>query len=233
MLDAEQTEQEIDTTRSKYIPVAVRTQLLFFCTTDLSNIDPMYQYSLEWFIGIFLNAIASAEKSGKQELTFFVYMLSTSCLSLKDVFDVMRQKIGGEGGFDFYQLFHFLPLRLIPLFFCLFVCLLYAFYILICPFSPHTHTHAHTHTTTQNHTDDLQERIAHINDYFTFSLYSNVCRSLFEKHKLLFSFLLCVRILMNENKINMVRLVGGGRGRKEGIGRKGRNHGMGKEEEGG
>ena len=43
---------------------------------------------------------------------------------------------------------------------------------------------------------------------------------------------------MNENKINMVRLVGGGRGRKEGIGRKGeggegRNRGMGKEEEGG
>ena len=65
VLDAEQTEQEIDTTRSKYIPVAVRTQLLFFCTTDLSNIDPMYQYSLEWFIGIFLNAIASAEKSGE------------------------------------------------------------------------------------------------------------------------------------------------------------------------
>ena len=44
-----------------------------------------------------------------------------------------------------------------------------------------------------------------INDYFTFSLYSNVCRSLFEKHKLLFSFLLCVRILMNQGKINMVR----------------------------
>ena len=65
VLDAEQTEQEIDTTRSKYIPVAVRTQLLFFCTTDLSNIDPMYQYSLEWFVGIFLNAIASAEKSGE------------------------------------------------------------------------------------------------------------------------------------------------------------------------
>ena len=33
--DAEKTEKEIDETRSKYIPVAVRTQLLFFCTTDL------------------------------------------------------------------------------------------------------------------------------------------------------------------------------------------------------
>lgn len=62
--DAEKTEKEIDITRSKYIPVATRTQLLFFCTTDLSNIDPMYQYSLEWYISIFLNSIASAEKSG-------------------------------------------------------------------------------------------------------------------------------------------------------------------------
>ena len=35
MADAEQTEKEIDLTRSQYIPVAVRTQLLFFCTTDL------------------------------------------------------------------------------------------------------------------------------------------------------------------------------------------------------
>ena len=70
----------------------------------------------------------------------------------------------------------------------------------------HTHlcTYSHTHTHTHTHTDDLKERISNINDYFTFSLYSNVCRSLFEKHKLLFSFLLCARILMNENKINMV-----------------------------
>ena len=52
--------------------------------------------------------------------------------------------------------------------------------------------------------DDFDERIDLINDYFTFSLYSNVCRSLFEKHKLLFSFLLCVRILMNDNKLKMV-----------------------------
>ena len=64
MTAAEQTEQEIDTTRSKYIPVAVNTQILFFCVTSLANIDPMYQYSLEWFIAIFLGSIANAEKSG-------------------------------------------------------------------------------------------------------------------------------------------------------------------------
>ena len=58
-----------------------------------------------------------------------------------------------------------------------------------------------------SYAEDLAERIVNINDYFTFSLYSNVCRSLFEKHKLLFSFLVCVRILMNENKIDMVRFL--------------------------
>ena len=52
--------------------------------------------------------------------------------------------------------------------------------------------------------DELEERIENINEYFTFSLYSNVCRSLFEQHKLLFSFLLCVRILQNDNKMDMV-----------------------------
>jgi len=59
-------------TRSQYIPVAVNTQILFFCVADLSNIDPMYQYSLEWFITIFLNGIANAEKSGKIVLTPFL-----------------------------------------------------------------------------------------------------------------------------------------------------------------
>lgn len=53
--------------------------------------------------------------------------------------------------------------------------------------------------------DSLKKRIVNINRYLTFSLYSNVCRSLFEKHKLMFAFLLCVRIMMNEGKINQVR----------------------------
>ena len=62
---AEQTEKDIDETRSLYIPVAVNTQILFFCVADLSNIDPMYQYSLEWFIAIFLGGIANAERAGR------------------------------------------------------------------------------------------------------------------------------------------------------------------------
>jgi len=54
-------------------------------------------------------------------------------------------------------------------------------------------------------TDNIADRSANINDYFTYSLYCNVCRSLFEKHKLLFAVLLAARILQSKGAINMVR----------------------------
>jgi hypothetical protein len=43
------TEKEIDSTRESFRPVAYRASLLFFCIFDLALIDPMYQYSLQWF----------------------------------------------------------------------------------------------------------------------------------------------------------------------------------------
>lgn len=63
---AEKTEEDIDATRLQYVPVAVRTQILFFCVSDLSNVDPMYQYSLEWFLGIFMTGIANSERAGRK-----------------------------------------------------------------------------------------------------------------------------------------------------------------------
>ncbi|KAL2745195.1 dynein axonemal heavy chain 1-like [Vespula maculifrons] len=112
---AEETQADIESTRSLYIPVADRAQILFFCLYDLQYIDTMYQYSLEWFISIFNNSILSVEKSS-----------------------------------------------------------------------------------------DLNERIANILKCFTFDLFCNVCRSLFEKHKLHFAFLVCARIRISAKLIDSV-----------------------------
>ena len=50
--------------------------------------------------------------------------------------------------------------------------------------------------------DDLEERMKNLNTYHTASVYRNICRSLFEKHKLLFSLQMCVKILQRAAKIN-------------------------------
>ena len=55
---AEETEKKIDQSRAGYRPVAVHGSVLFFSITDLPNIDPMYQYSLEWFVNLFLITIS-------------------------------------------------------------------------------------------------------------------------------------------------------------------------------
>lgn len=50
--------------------------------------------------------------------------------------------------------------------------------------------------------EDIGERGKTLNSYFTYSVYVNVCRSLFEKHKLTFSFMMLVKILQNAGRID-------------------------------
>ncbi|GAB1598116.1 dynein heavy chain 3, axonemal-like [Argonauta hians] len=102
-LTASLTELDIDEVRNGYKPVAQHGSILFFTVSDLVNIDPMYQYSLTWFIQLYHQAITNSKSS--QYLT---------------------------------------------------------------------------------------ERINNLNNYFTHSVHNKVSRSLFEKDKLLFTFLLCI-----------------------------------------
>lgn len=61
------TEVEIDEARQAYIPVAKHSAILFFCITELSNIEPMYQYSLTWFLNLFVTSIIKSPKASTFE----------------------------------------------------------------------------------------------------------------------------------------------------------------------
>lgn len=60
---ADETEVKIDEARMGYQPIAIHSSVLFFTITDLANIEPMYQYSLPWFVNLYNNAIENAERS--------------------------------------------------------------------------------------------------------------------------------------------------------------------------
>ncbi|XP_068632350.1 dynein axonemal heavy chain 2 [Battus philenor] len=67
LITAQVTEKEIDTARQGYVPVAVRASVLFFALNDLSRIDPMYQFSLDAYIDLFMYSIDRSQKSSELE----------------------------------------------------------------------------------------------------------------------------------------------------------------------
>jgi dynein heavy chain len=48
---------KLDDARREYTPSADHGSLLFFIVQKLQKIDIMYQYSLSWFIQLFLNSL--------------------------------------------------------------------------------------------------------------------------------------------------------------------------------
>jgi dynein heavy chain, axonemal len=91
--------------------------VLFFCVADMACIDPMYQYSLSYFISLFLRSIEMSERNR-----------------------------------------------------------------------------------------DVSIRLGHLQDHFTFFLFINVCRSLFEAHKLLFAFNLSTKLSLLRKEVQASQL---------------------------
>jgi len=114
MAQSKVTAEEIDRTRELYRPVAKRGSVLYFVIASLANIDPMYQYSLEFFIKLFKLRLEKA------------------------------------------------------------------------PNPP-----------------ELEERLRSLVEDITQSFYINICRGLFEKDKLLFSYLIAANIKLEAKEINI------------------------------
>ncbi|XP_074520194.1 dynein axonemal heavy chain 6 [Halichoeres trimaculatus] len=110
---AEATEVMINAARERYRPVATRGSVLYFVIAGLSEIDPMYQFSLKYFKQLFNSTIEVSEKS-----------------------------------------------------------------------------------------DIFEERLRILLDQILFNSYTNVSRGLFEQHKLIYSFLLCVEVMRECGKIS-------------------------------
>jgi dynein heavy chain len=61
---AEQTMKRIDETRETYRICGRVASILFFVLNDLNKIDPMYQFSLEWYKKLFQSSIEESKEHG-------------------------------------------------------------------------------------------------------------------------------------------------------------------------
>ncbi|TYZ68618.1 hypothetical protein PybrP1_002809 [[Pythium] brassicae (nom. inval.)] len=63
--ESETTQQEVLHIRDQYAPIAARGALLYFVVADLVRLDPMYQYSLEYFARLFNVSLDEAPPSAE------------------------------------------------------------------------------------------------------------------------------------------------------------------------
>jgi len=61
--ESEILEKEINEIRNSYRKVSIRGSILYFVIKDLSLIDPMYQYSLQYIQKLFIQAMSITPKS--------------------------------------------------------------------------------------------------------------------------------------------------------------------------
>jgi dynein heavy chain len=84
----ESVKKTIEGVRLHFKPVAYRVARFFFCLESMSNVDPMYQYSLKWYQTIFERGLQRAEPGNKFERidaivkTFTELLYKNVCTSL-------------------------------------------------------------------------------------------------------------------------------------------------------
>ena len=64
---AEETAKKIEAAAAAYKACSLRAAILYFVLNDLSNTDPMYQFSLDAYVDLFLISIQKSAKNDKVE----------------------------------------------------------------------------------------------------------------------------------------------------------------------
>uniref|UniRef100_A0A8C2Q2H6 Dynein, axonemal, heavy chain 6 n=1 Tax=Cyprinus carpio TaxID=7962 RepID=A0A8C2Q2H6_CYPCA len=85
LVEAETTEEMINAAREKYRPVATRGSIMYFVIASLSEIDPMYQFSLKYFKQLFNNTIESSEKHRDLSMRLQILLDQTLLSAYKNV----------------------------------------------------------------------------------------------------------------------------------------------------